>query len=542
MSKATGICKYCGKEFNQPKWSDGRYSNKLYCSDECCNANYRKNISTNKHISKCKYCGKEFKQTLKENGKYTGYIYCSEECQKQNYIETHPTANSVLREKLLQGKIKPEPRTCSVCGEKFIPNISEKGWVSTSTICSLECERQKYINENPDSVAAKKRKSKCEVCGKIFDSPVTTDGIYYNVKYCSEECRKSVNKHVEKERVCKQCGKNYIQINEEGSREFCSEECKLQFRRDRQFGVCKQCGKTFEQTKKKDGSYSTREFCSNECVNASYNKIYTCPACGKKFKREKINKVCCSVECENSGWELKQDYRICTCETCGKDFKRYRSPKTGQFSGSKPKYCSHECQTLGRKKNVFERYGDDFYAKLFKLAQEATGNHESVTNTKFADLLDKHNIRYTREYTIENYIYDFKLLDYPIVIEINPTYTHTVMGSHYNKFEYEPKFIKYHLDKTNTANKHNIFCIHIWQWDDWLDVINLIIDNKIPIEDKIEIDVSKKIFNPSDYGYKLECKTEPRKIWSKSTSKDYSFNEIEGYLPIYDCGVETWIK
>lgn len=531
-NSAIGKCRYCGKTFQQSKWADGRYSNSLYCCPEHANLYYKKYITKQKEIAICEYCGKEFKRKLYKNGQYSKAKFCSNECSSLAYKKKHP-----------EGPKKPKA-TCKYCGKKFEQEILPSGSFSGRVYCSDECYNK--AQEKPEKYL------KCKACGKTFKAPYSSLGRQYIVSYCSEECRKSVNKYVETKRICKQCGKEYIQINEQGSREFCSKECKQTYDEQKKIGTCKNCGKVFNQILKKDGSYSKRDFCCETCSFDFYNKNkqFTCPACGKKFIRQKISKVCCSEACENSGWELKHDYKILTCNYCNKKFKHYKNPKTGQFSGTQPKYCSSECQSLGQKKTTFENYGDDFYTKIFKLAQQSRECNESVTNNKFAELLDSCGIRYSREYVIKNYIYDFKLTDYPIVIEINPTYTHNVYGNHYNNFQYNEKFLIYHLDKTNVAKEHNLFCIHIWQWDNWLDTISNIIKFKIPNASKIEIDVSKKVFNPENYNYKLVDKSKPRKIWSKKESKEYiidnNFDEQEmlnqNYLPVYDCGIEVWLN
>lgn len=533
MPSSKGICKYCGKEFNQTKWSDGRYSNKMYCSNECCNKYYKQNLSQQNIMAICKYCGKEFKRLPIPSGGYSKSQFCSKNCSELAYKETHLESRKVPK------------AICKYCGKEFNQTVLPSGSFSGKIYCSTECYNK--AQEKPE------RYLKCKACSKIFKAPYSTLGRQYNVSYCSEECRKSINKYIKTKRICKQCGKEYIQINAQGSREFCSQECKQIYDEQKKIGVCKNCGKTFNQNKRKDGSYSKREFCCNSCSSEYYNinKLYICPACGKKFVRQNINKVCCSENCENSGWELKQDYRTAICSYCGNSFKRYRNPKTGQFSGTPPKYCSSECQTAGQKKIIFENYGENFYAELFKLAQQSREHNESVTNNKFAELLDAYNIKYEREYAIQNYIYDFKLVDYPIVIEINPTYTHNVYGNHYNNFQCDKKFLTYHLDKTNIANKYNLFCVHIWQWDNWNEIIEQqILNFTIPTASKFEIDVSKKVFNPEVYDYKLIDRYNPRKIWSKRESREYiidnNFNEQEmlnqNYLPVYDCGIEVWSK
>lgn len=412
--------------------------------------------------------------------------------------------------------------------------------------CSDECRKEFYIKNST------KRISICKYCNKEFNSPLSTTGRYYQPGYCSETCRRLANKEfLHDKKICINCGKEYYREKTTDSYQFCSNKCKIEHKEKRINPICLNCGKQFKQERIIYG-ISNKKFCCDKCYWEYYNKNkkYICPACGKQFIREKITKVCCSEECEKSGWEKKADFRLITCQYCGKEFKRYRNPKTGQFSGTAPKYCSEDCQTAGQKKIVFEKYGDDFYAKLFKLAQQSREKYESTTNNNFAKLLDENDIKYEREYTLDNYIYDFKLENYPILVEINPTYTHNIYGSHYNNFQYNSKFLTYHLNKTIKAKEYGMFCIHVWQWDEWKGVISLIQNGQELTKDVENIDLSKKIINPENYGYHLLSYIEPQKIWSDRDSKDYkidnSFNEEEmlsqGYLPVYNCGVEVWSK
>ena len=116
-----------------------------------------------------------------------------------------------------------------------------------------------------------------------------------------------------------------------------------------------------------------------------------------------------------------------------------------------------------------ERYGVPYYCMTDE-CKELQGQIISSTNRKFGDLLSKNSISYELEHRIENNSYDINITNKNILIEIDPTYTHNTVGNHWNKGldRY------YHSNKTKLAEDNGFRCIHIWDWDNWNDIINMI--------------------------------------------------------------------
>ena len=76
------------------------------------------------------------------------------------------------------------------------------------------------------------------------------------------------------------------------------------------------------------------------------------------------------------------------------------------------------------------------------------------------------------------------------LVEIDPTYTHSCVV---NKKGYGGKDKRYHILKTIVANKSGFNCVHIWDWDNWNKVINLLLSKKIVYAKNCELkEVSKK--------------------------------------------------
>lgn len=97
------------------------------------------------------------------------------------------------------------------------------------------------------------------------------------------------------------------------------------------------------------------------------------------------------------------------------------------------------------------------------------GSH-TIPNEQFAKLLDDNNIIYTREFSLQRYVYDFKINN--ILIEINPSATHNSTWSLFDKTKGIDKY--YHFNKSKIANTNGYRCIHVWDWDDCTKVVQLL--------------------------------------------------------------------
>lgn len=95
---------------------------------------------------------------------------------------------------------------------------------------------------------------------------------------------------------------------------------------------------------------------------------------------------------------------------------------------------------------------------------------DSQPNLEFKALLEQHNINFEREYCLDKKLFDFKIEN--TLVEINPTFTH---NSTFTPFKYNKPIAKvYHKNKSELAQKYNFKCIHIFDWDDKLKIINLL--------------------------------------------------------------------
>lgn len=118
-----------------------------------------------------------------------------------------------------------------------------------------------------------------------------------------------------------------------------------------------------------------------------------------------------------------------------------------------------------------DKYGVDWPCQLEECQKTAHGKN-SKPNQEFEDKLKSLNIDFVREFSIDNYMYDFKIDN--ILIEIDPWFTH--QSSVDTKFK--RKDSNYHSLKSITASQKGYHCIHIFDWDDIDKIINVFLVKK----------------------------------------------------------------
>lgn len=239
------------------------------------------------------------------------------------------------------------------------------------------------------------------------------------------------------------------------------------------------------------------------------------------------------------------------CANCSKEF----------IATNNTIYCSDTCY----KERYSKLRNETFLSKYGTLYPGSKA--ESKTNNSFAELLDKENIAYTKEYAIKEFIYDFYIECCNLVIEINPNFTHST----YDNGFYKPKDKNYHYNKTNTAIKKGYLCLNVWQWDDWTAIIQTIKDiikskitlnylydkNIIIIQENktyydyskyiLKVDKIKQVIKPQlQWGDKGQGVNHISKreielsgfesIFGYKTDDIYNTMIKQGFLPLYDCG------
>ena len=107
-----------------------------------------------------------------------------------------------------------------------------------------------------------------------------------------------------------------------------------------------------------------------------------------------------------------------------------------------------------------KRYGVPYYVMLPNVAKSS--GRISKINKEVLRKLDQAGIYSVAERTIGSYSYDVYIPQSSTLLEINPTYTHSTVGNHWN-----PEGIakNYHLQKSILAIESGYRCVHLWDWD-----------------------------------------------------------------------------
>lgn len=427
----------------------------------------------------CKECKQAYdkifdekkRQQARENQKYC--VKCGKPIIEEQYIDGEWIISKFCKECFPDQKFKEY--TCEKCGQHF--KLGRKPSKINTFIIRKYCPDCSSANEERKALI-------CPKCGKEYYAERTPDGRHFRHKKYCDSCLKLQD---EKEVKCEKCGKLFIVPKYKGTNSFkkikyCSPDCassltefkdgKLQY--IKKYQICKHCGKQFELN----------------IINGRYAKRTVCDDCLKpREKAEFIEKI---------------------CSICGKTFKAELTP-CGSYSSTQ--YCSDECASIGFKtkckETCQEKYGVDYPCQTEQALK--AGNVISEINKRFAKLLDKNSIEYEQEFVLGYYAYDFKINN--ILIEINPTYTHSIQENHFgsHKEKYD------HYNKSKIAKDNGYICLCVWDWDNWQDIINLIKQPNLKMEYVgIELIYSR----------------------GKETSKDET-SIGEGFLPVYTDGFKV---
>ena len=132
------------------------------------------------------------------------------------------------------------------------------------------------------------------------------------------------------------------------------------------------------------------------------------------------------------------------------------------------------------RETCLERYGVP-YNCMTDQCISANGHIISKSNKAFAEYLkNEFDINSEFEFHIGHNSYDIHISDSDTLIEIDPTYTHnsTIGPKFANGHECSPMSFDYHLHKTQLAKENGYHCIHVFDWDSWTKIINIINPNK----------------------------------------------------------------
>lgn len=122
------------------------------------------------------------------------------------------------------------------------------------------------------------------------------------------------------------------------------------------------------------------------------------------------------------------------------------------------------------RQTMIAKYGVPYYhmTEEFKHSQHF---RVSNVNKTFADKVASIGLNVEFEMPIGQKSYDLHIIGTNTLIEINPTYTHNLIGNHRSSKGLD-KY--YHRDKSQVATDNGYRCIHVFDWDNWDRILDML--------------------------------------------------------------------
>lgn len=424
------LCEICGKEF------EARNSKVRVCKDV--------------HTRTCCVCGKEF--VLKQP--YTQKT-CSSKCRgiyqkqsgisakaalkaKQTRIEKYGVEN--LRD--LQTELF---RKCKYCGKEF----------STFNSNQFYCDDDHY--------------GECPVCGK----QVKITDMFLGAQCCSKECKSIKTKQTNQQKYGVD---NVFQSKEIQDR---SKKTLMDKYGVEHYSQTKEFQEKFKQTCLDKFGTSTpleNDEIKQKLIDTNTERYGgASPTCDPEVKQKMIN----TLNQKYGGVGVSSPSIHSKIIKTNLDRYGHESPFGSNEIRDKIKKTNLEkygYEVPSESKEIMdkvastnlEKYGVPYYCMTAD-CREASGQVISNINKDFASRLDRLNIQYEFEFGIENRSYDLLLPNLNIVVELNPTFSHSIHNTLFGSVSNN-----YHKEKSELAEKHGYRCIHVWDWDRTKEVLNLL--------------------------------------------------------------------
>lgn len=440
-------------------------------------------------------------------------------------------------------------RTCRLCGKPFVATRPGM-W-----ICSDPHFR------------------KCEWCGEEFE---VNDKFNYEKRTCSRKCANALGKknreattlarygvknagytEASRQKAIQSCLLKYgvefpgqAEIQKEHSRATCMEK----------FGVpnAHQAAEVIEKTKT-----TCQERYGASCVLSKESSIrwkviqgavdkYGTPDPGnrpealEKRKRTNLAKFGVEFPMQDPEFRAKVSQHI---------FEKYGVHWAPQIESAKEKARQNSLKKYGveyliQAPEVKQRISDISMQKfgvpwpcMSKQCVSAAGTRVSRFNKQLGAQFEAEGAVVEYEFGLGRYQYDLKIGN--ILIEVDPTYTHTTYVGVHSRFGAISS--DYHATKSKVAEDAGYRCIHVFDWDSTDDIIKLVLSGDVVISAFAEMtevicDLSK--FSAAqfvDLGFHEVRRIPPIEHWSYQKKEITYPDNVEeliakGWLPIYDCG------
>lgn len=325
---------------------------------------------------------------------------------------------------------------------------------------------QQFEAKHKTAVCEKCHTAVCVVCGKEFElqypwTQVTCSakcrGIYRRQSGIAKKAaEKSKNTFIEKynvnnpsqlqkfHKVCKYCGK-----------EFETTSPRKLYCDDIHYGPCPVCGTMVEIKDMSIGPQACSEKCRQvRIMETCIQKYGHTTSVNSEYCRNKSKQTCM----EKYGvphYSMSDEYK-----------QKYRTAMIDKYGVTSPLKSDIVKQKL--EQTCMKKYGVPFNC----MTPQCRSSYRTISkiNQSFLDMLDANNIEYSTEFPISRRSFDFKIGN--ILVEIDPTITHNAFKSIFP--DIDPLSLTYHTDKTKLAEENGYRCIHVWDWDNWENIIDLV--------------------------------------------------------------------
>lgn len=339
-------------------------------------------------------------------------------------------------------QVEGQTKQCLLCNKEFVP-------IGRNSSRQRFCKRSHYLN--------------CLVCGKpVLQSPPSTRKEEIK-QTCSRECGNKLRQmRTEEAMIAKYGVNNASQVKEFHDKAVESIKAKVEQTNEK-------ARKTLEE---KYGGIGAASPAIRAKIEATMQERYGVKNPSKNEEiRKKISEVCKSKEYQekyantalaNWGVERPSTLEEVKAKMKATNLERYGVECALQLDEVKEKVKQTNLERYGVENALFSDYGRE-RAREGYLNSLKSNNKISKINRIIADALKQ---EFGIESEFEVYVgrkwYDLHLLNTNILIEIDPSYTHSDLPNHWG----DGIDSNYHLEKTQVAEENGYQCIHIFDWDD----------------------------------------------------------------------------
>lgn len=311
-------------------------------------------------------------------------------------------------------------------------------------ICAI-CKEEFETNVHNKSVCNKDHYHKCHVCGKI----ILSNDLQRQNSTCSRKCGQILGNKKRIQTNLERYGVENSSQRQEIRKVISEKLSKLHPKQEIQYKKCEVCGNEFEL----HWPY-TQHTCSPKC-RGEYRKM-------TGISRSVYQKAC-ETNLQQYGFENPGERP--------EIHKKMEDTMEERYGVRYARYLPDVEEKV--RKTCLERYGVPYYIQT-EDANKDNRKRISFINERFSEFLSDNGIDNSLEKYLGGKFYDIVIEDRKIVIEIDPTYTHNSVGNHWNSHGIDSN---YHRDKSILASEHGYRCIHVFDWDNWNDVLNIL---KVP--------------------------------------------------------------